>query len=415
MRSPGIAPRPRLVAQDEASLVNYAEFVSAPQPDPGHTEQATPNVSGDRGLARERRRGRYALLRGLQKVTKRHRLRACCRARKNAAIGIRLHRKEGIAYFSNAQRCGYAGVCPVCGTKIAQARADEIERGIVNHLERGGGVEMMMFTFPHRIGMRLGSLLDVMGPGFRRVIGGRPWRRACETLGIEGHIKSLEILHGMNGWHPHYHVLLFTKTPISETEREFLGSSMYSRWASYVEGAGYGLPKRELFRLEPVRGPADVSEYLTKLATVEGDGGLARSASLEMARHDLKGNRTGPGRSLEMRSPFRILNDFLSSGDCDDLALWYEYEECIKGKQLIRWSNGLKASLGVTEMTDQEIVDEDEGGEVVYDVSPRDWLLVCRAGRVTDLLEIVEDGGGEVEIEVFLDGLRILSGDRSPP
>ena len=29
-------------------------------------------------------------------------------------------------------------------------------------------------------------------------------------MGKIGHIKALEVTHGRNGWHPHYHILIFT-------------------------------------------------------------------------------------------------------------------------------------------------------------------------------------------------------------
>ena len=30
-------------------------------------------------------------------------------------------------------------------------------------------------------------------------------------LGKVGHVTATEVTHGSNGWHPHYHILLFSK------------------------------------------------------------------------------------------------------------------------------------------------------------------------------------------------------------
>ena len=122
-----VVPRPN--GSDGAKLVNDAKFVSA-HPDEG----------GKVVVGRRRRRRRFDLLRVLWKVSEMHRQRACCRSRIDAGGVVSVHKSpEGFAYFSNLQRCGYGASCPVCGAKIAQKRAEEIEAAALRHLDKGGG------------------------------------------------------------------------------------------------------------------------------------------------------------------------------------------------------------------------------------------------------------------------------------
>jgi len=389
---------------DEDRLVNYAKVFSASSKEP--VEQGLDR--GQEARQKARRRRRYDLLHTLWTVSSHRRLRGCCRARIDKEMPIRLHVSgEGYGYLSNVQRCSYAGSCPVCGGKIAQKRSEEIETAVHTQLERGGGVELFMLTLPHHVGMRLGKLLKVIAGGFARVIGGRAWSKDRERFGVIGQIKTLEATYGLNGWHPHLHVLVFTARPLTDAERDVFQAGIYGRWAGFVERSGLPLPGRELCRLQAIKSDEGLSDYLTKLAGFVDDLGVERRVGFEMTRHDLKEGRRGVGRSKQSRTPFQILADFAETGDDTDLQLWHEWEQGIKGKQLVRWSNGLKALMGVTEKTDEELVEEEEGGGVVCDLSGADWAEVCkRPGGFADILEIVESGGGADDVEAYVSRIR---------
>jgi len=249
---------------------------------------------------------------------------------------------------------------------------------------------MFTLTLPHRVGMSLDVLYEVVGKGWRGVIGGRPWKRMKESFGIEGYIKSQETTVGLNGWHPHLHVLLFLKRPLLQEEREQLESVLFNSWANHVERNGLAFPKRSLFYLEPVEDAEAASRYLAKC-----DEDNLRKMGLEMARHDLKGGQVNESRSREQRTPFQILSDFFEYGDSKDLALWHEYEQAAKGKHSISWSRGLKKALGIGACEDLELVESEEGGAVIAEVVGGDWKLVCSVfGAPVRLLELAEAGGG---------------------
>ncbi|OLM27632.1 hypothetical protein Ae717Ps2_7243 [Pseudonocardia sp. Ae717_Ps2] len=70
------------------------------------------------------------------------------------------------------------------------------------------------------------------------------------------------------------------------------------------------------------------------------------------------------------RTPFQILADAIDTGNERDVALWQEWEQGSHGMQQLVWSNGLKQRCGVTEVKDEEIAEEDGGGELAGVLRP---------------------------------------------
>ena len=299
---------------------------------------------------------------------------------------------EGVAHYTGLQLCGSIHACPVCAARIREERAQEIERGLLAHLSREGGAEFLTLTVPHQVGDRLQPLLKAVAKAFRRVLGGRGWVADRSRYGIVGTIRALEVTHGANSFHPHLHVLLLTERPLSDQERTDLRSALFGRWASAVVSAGYATPLPGLCPMDPVRCAEDVAGYLAKLV-VEADN-QTRKLGAEMARSDLKqGRRAG-------RTPFQVLGDFASTGDCADLDIWREWEQGSRGHQAITWSRGLKASLGVAERTDEEIAEEEIGGEDVLTIRPEEWhAITATPGASVRVLELVEQAGPVAALE----------------
>ena len=76
---------------------------------------------------------------------------------------------------------------------------------------QGYQVVMVTFTFPHKSWQSLGDLLARQADAFKRLRKGRPWDTMKADRGFKGLIRSLEVTHGANGWHPHTHELWFLK------------------------------------------------------------------------------------------------------------------------------------------------------------------------------------------------------------
>jgi hypothetical protein len=245
-------------------------------------------------------------------------------------------------------------------------------------MQTGGGAEFLTLTLPHTAGCALGTTRRLAADAWKRVQQGRGWLAIRKSVEITGTIRVLEVTHGINGWHPHMHVLVLTGRPLIASERGQLLNYAFTAWRQSVVLAGQKAPLREHTTISAVRDVTDVAQYVTKLG-----------AALEMTQGAAKeGRRTG------QRTPFAILSDFLRDADAADLELWQTWERGIKGARQLTWSRGLRALYGVPAVDDETLAAEEQGGALVATLTADEWEAVRRApsGAVL-VLEAAERGG----------------------
>jgi hypothetical protein len=166
--------------------------------------------------------------------------------------------------------------------------------------------------------------------------------------------------------------------------------------------------------LEAAHTVPQVSRYVAQV--VGSDSALTSQASFEIMRGDLKRSRI-----QGHRTPWQVLEDFAAFGDDDDLHLFNEWEQATRGVHAMHWSRGLRQRVGVDHKSDDEIVAEEIGGEIVY-VFERGpafsepyeaWHTLCRVrGARSRLLDLVESGGDKNAIDAFLEGLLVRNRSR---
>jgi hypothetical protein len=308
----------------------------------------------------------------------------------------RLQELEGPrATVTGLVSCGSVWSCPVCAAHIRYVRSVEVAEACVRHLDAGGGLLFLTLTLRHHRGERLPDLLDGLLEAQRLTFGGTPWYRQRDRHGVVGRIRSTEVTHGGNGWHPHSHVLLFLEDEPTPTQVAELEAWLANRWASMVERRGLQLPDHDHgCRLELVRSGEGVGQYVAKVQE-------AASVPLELTRGDLKRSRGG-------LVPFELL-DAAGDGERDALRLWWEYEAATRARRCIEWSRGLRERLGIAaEVDDSAIVAEDTTTDdsLLVTLRSEDWGAVCRAGLDVELLEAAEDHGLHGVLLVVADALE---------
>jgi hypothetical protein len=304
-----------------------------------------------------------------------------------------------VAHFAGVETCGRVWLCPVCSAKIRLRRGEDVAEGAGRWLSGGGGVYFLTATLPHEHGDALEASLGVLTKAWRFLTCGEAYQTEKDRLGYVGNIKSVEITHGRNGWHPHAHCVMFTVQPLETDQLGWWYPRLDARWARALTRNGWSegqAPYR--LRLDMVNrdSVADLAAYVTKLQDGRGLGN-------EIARADLK-NAKGSSRT-----PFQVLADFGTWGEAADLSLWHEYENSTAGKSAIRWSRGLRGLLlpDSVEQTDEEIAAENVGGEDVCAILPRTWYAICDTpGAEVLVLRAIEEGGMQAVIRV-LAALRI--------
>lgn len=359
-----------------------------------------------------RRRSRFALRETLGAISTLPRVAACgrCRVSKQDQPTVRVQGDDGgrIAHFTGVQLCGAVHTCPVCSPRIRQARADDIDAAAQTWLEEHGAGSLMLLslTLPHDYGEPLADLLRTVRGAFGAMISGKSWQADKGRFHLAFYIVAHDTTVGVNGWHPHLHVLLFGRAKLSDDDVTALEDRLYDRWARAVARRGHRRPSRANgITLERARTRKDVARYVAQVVAGDDDDAKSKPVALEMARGDLK-----TSRMLGHRTPWQVLAEIGErraidgewapaddAADDRDVTLWREWEKATKGVPAIRWARGLRAAVGMAgaEKTDAEIVAEEVGGVDVFQFPDDDsWRAVSmsRGGRAL-VLAAAERGG----------------------
>lgn len=355
-------------------------------------------LATDADVRESRRHKRYAQREVLWRESSLERVRKCGRV---STGDVQITNNAGVAHYTGLTTCGSIWACPVCSAKIRNSRAEEISGAAARWDLAGNSVYMVTFTAPHDMGMKLSALLPVIAESFTAVISGRPWLRLKKQVGIVGTIRSVEITHGVNGWHPHLHVLVFVENDPGAAGLAAMILHFREKWQRAIVKAGYREPDQlHGVVVDRCYSAAEAGAYIAK--TQEG-----KAPGNELARGDLKHGRGGN------RTPFEILEDFRWTGDAADLALWRTYEKATKGHQAISWSKGLRSLLAVEEeKTDEELAAEEVGGETVITIPAATWRGVTAVPGLSCYLLGQAERGGADAVQAAIDRFLLLPGAR---
>jgi hypothetical protein len=355
------------------------------------------STAGQRG-SRERRTVRQAL-RGLLRqtgVSALPRVAKCGLPIGASAVAVS-RVPDGTVHLSGLETCASIWSCPSCAAKIRNHRSSEVSGGLAAHIARGGGALLVTLTLPHELADKLAKTMALVSDGFRAVNAGRGYADDRAAFGILGHIRAFEVTHGVNGWHPHLHVIVCLERPASADVAMSLQARWQAKWDRWLRRRGWRASVAGIgVRVDRVRrDAAAVGAYVAKLQ--EGEK-LDRSVGNEVARADLKSGRQGS------RVPFEILADFGSDGQVADLDLWHEYQLATKGRSAIRWSKGLRALLLVVdpELTDEEIAAAEVGGTIIATLNPTLFRQIAGRPYGESCLYVAAEQGGIAGIVRFV-------------
>lgn len=330
---------------------------------------ATPDFKGLAQLA-VRRAVKYALQNESVKLLPTERVRFCLRHRVDATKGIevRYNEKREQAHYSNVQRCGSVWVCPICSAQISEGRRQELKQGMEYWQSQGKAVYLLTLTNPHYYGDNLAQLLLGQKKALHRLWTLRKSREMFKLLGKAGHITATEVTHGVNGWHPHYHILLFFDKPInSKVLRDFIALC----WQNCCEKSGLKVPSLE--HGCDLRDGKYADKYVSKW-------GLAD----EVTKGHIKKGKEGSA------TPWDLLRQ--SETGCEKSGRLFQiFAETFKGKQQLHWSKGLKSLLSVDVKTDEELAEVTEKDSVEVDILAMElWRLILRYKARADYLKAKE-------------------------
>ncbi len=276
---------------------------------------------------------------------------------------------QGKAWFSGLMRCGNVWCCPVCSAKIAEGRKAEVQRAIDSAVGNGMGVSLVTLTVRHGLEDPLPDLLEKFSKAQRRTKSGRAYKQLQQDFGLIGEIRALEVTHGVNGWHPHTHAIMFSRHPLTGHALTQLRRRLFVLW--YRACAREGLPAPSYAHGADVRGARYAGEYVAKW-------GFAA----EISKPHLKRAKTSSSRTT-----WELLAD-AATGDKRAAWLFREFAQCFKGKRQLFWSRGLRDRLQVgEEQCDLDLVERDPDEKTLAAlIDDFTWAIVLRAGARGEVL-----------------------------
>lgn len=306
--------------------------------------------------------------------------------------------------YAGLIKCELPWVCPVCSVAIGEQRQKRLEAMNVAHVKAGGMTYLMTLTFPHEADTPLPELLEPMNKARQAWTNSRVWKRVRTEAGALGAAMSFEITHGINGWHPHLHMLLFVEKPLTDGQRD----QLRDQWIHQLMRVGLGKTDQlddMLKHAMDIRGGADAAAYIAKYGREEKWG-----ISSELSRSHAK-----TGQGAESVTPFGLLALY-ESGEAWAGVKFREFADAMKGKRLMTFTRGLvklvEQRYGI-DLDELETATDDDAPEMedVGVITPDQWSIVLSRnarGALADFIAMycLNPERAQEDINDFVDYLR---------
>lgn len=309
------------------------------------------------------------------------------------------------ARVAGTMKCGSGWVCPACMRYIAERRRLELETAMQRSSERYFTV-MCTYTARHQKGTPLRTTLDGLLAAYKSTFSGRWWADAKPEYMVRGAIRATEITYGANGWHPHFHVLMFVDKAMlsddlagSPEEFQFSVRNQFgSRWLESLEK--HGLSGNAEHSFDVRTSDELIADYITKFGHMPQDWSLNASA-YEIAHNVTKNARKGNFSVLDIL--------FEAAHDTEYKCLFLEYHQATKGKSALQWSPGLKRELDIEVIRDEIAAQgvETETDRLLAEIDVGMWRVIADKGHLGQVMTYANSGNRE-KLENLIDRIGNL-------
>jgi hypothetical protein len=318
---------------------------------------------------------------GQRKDGRQHRTCHCCRRPIDAESSVEVWTapQHKTARFGNVQTCGSVWACPVCAVRVSEVRRKELQAAVDTWRARGGRVVLVTRTVSHYAFETMAGVLDLLKSAMHRASKSRAACRLREKFGIVGHVRSLEVTWGRNGWHPHVHELLFIE---GDYDLAALSTEMGAIWGQAVEVSG-GRALHGQHGFDAVDCDGRIAAYVSKWGR-EPDWKESHELAKAVSKKGRKGGQFTPGE---------LLAQFSFQGNLYAGRKWVEYVLAMHGKHQLQYSRGLKRLLGLADISDDEAAAAPlDGGLLWASIPLTAWRKLCRMEERGRLLRLAAEG-----------------------
>jgi hypothetical protein len=303
--------------------------------------------------------------------------------------------QRGEAYhYGGLMHCGSVWVCTVCSPRISAKRQKELQEALERWTSDGHGVQMLTLTVPHYAHQRLEPNMVGINKALRKMLDKDSWERVEKPMGIVGRIRALEVTYGdANGWHPHFHILLFTKKTLAYRQMTKARTDILKLWQLACKSAGLAEPS---------------AKHGVDLSNGQKAGKYIAKWGLS---HELTKREQKEGKIEGHITPFGLLDRY-AAGDENAAKLFREYAKCFKGRRQLVYSDGLRRLLGMgKEKTDPELMEEEDEKAIKFlSIDRATWKIIVKhkkRGQVLKMCEVSKDAALDF-IMNLLDSLGLI-------
>jgi len=234
-------------------------------------------------------------------------------------------------------------------------------------------------------------MLEKMRKAWMRTSSNRDGKAVRAEIGLVGTVRALEVTDGANGFHPHFHALLFIDSGMTPEQVQASYTPLWRRHCVAV-----GLPEPSDRRGCLVDDGHLAAEYV-------GKWGL----DYELTKGHVKKSRD-PKKGKSM---WDLLRDWSENRDSRSISRFLLFADAFHGKRQLVWSKGLRELLGlVSELSDEELAQASvEEASLLAELEDDEWYAIRRHGLQLDLLELAEKHPERVRR--FIQGIRAMIRD----
>lgn len=280
---------------------------------------------------------------------------------------VEIQRSGDVSRLGGVMACGSVWLCPVCSQRIAFERCKMIRQAS----QSGFNMLLVTATLQHNKGDALSVLLDALKEALRKLKQGKWWKTFRERFGVEAYVSSYEITYGLNGWHPHSHILIFVSKQIDIDE---FWQRLKEKYVKVVSKVGHYASLHHGLDVE--KADENAGDYLTKWSLGS----------------ELTGQFSKNGKGLT----------FWDLVESERKQLVVEYAQATYGLKSLTWSHGAKEILGVKDFK----VEKDDDWVTVASVSDALWKVIRSEALQGVVLRLaVLDDNGQA-LDDYLNGLE---------
>lgn len=311
---------------------------------------------------------------------------------------------HGKAFYQGLLACGRVWTCPICAAKISERRRSELQDAIKAARALDMHVYFVTLTVKHGIGDDLNDLITKQAAALKRLSNGKhsvknQIRTVYAAIGedtpeIHGFIRAFEVTHGENGFHPHFHLLVFTDKRLCGSILHYVYQRSWKRACLLA-----GLPEPSDEHGVTVQDGSEAAQYVSKWGLED-----------EMTKAHAKVTKR---KGL---TPWGMLRAALDGDDPEypkDRAakLFQVYAKAFHGRRQLFWSVGLRKLLQLAqELTDEELVvkPDDERALVLATLTDDQWRGIRRRRQEAAILTLAETA--PLALPDLLKSLSVASG-----